>query len=108
MRALFWIFVVANVILFVAMQWGSWPGNSRVVTTLPPLNVERIQIVGSAKNAVGAVEARLACMEWGYFFGDEFQRVSDAVAALNLGGGVGQRETEHSIGYWLLDIYATS
>jgi len=96
--------MVFNAMLFVSMQWGGWSDGARAVTTLPALNAEKIQVVGSARNTMEVSlpsDGKSVCMEWGDFFGDKLQVVSAAVMALNLGGKVSRRETERSIGYWV-------
>ena len=40
-------------------------------------------------------------MEWGDFSGADLKRSEDALAALQLGDKLSQRQIEHSIGYWV-------
>lgn len=41
------------------------------------------------------------CMEWGEFSGVDLARATAALAALQLGDKLSQREVEHAIGYWV-------
>ncbi len=52
MRTLFWILLLANVILFAAMRWGGSLTGETEPAALPALNPEKIQLAGAAKGSV--------------------------------------------------------
>lgn len=127
-RVLFWILVLANIVLFTAMQWGSqlW-GDS--VAIQPPLNEEKMLLLDAsqiamaekalahdASSASSGVNMQLAlniatpaveqssapiCLEWGEFLDVELKQVEAALSALELGGKLPKRQVEHTIGYWV-------
>ncbi len=122
MKALFWILLVANVILFAVMQWGgALLGDGQVAQGQPPLHEEKIRLldlpqsapvpVQSAPVPVAAVVAASApavakpantvCMEWSDFSGADLARAGNALASLQLGDKLGQRQVEHNIGFWV-------
>jgi hypothetical protein len=113
MRILFWLVLLANLLFFAYLQWGSalLPGNADLQAQ-PPLNPEKIRLLSApvAASAVAAsavvaqtaaTSANAACMEWGDFVGDDLDRADTALGAFKLGDQLGRREVEHTIGYWV-------
>lgn len=115
MRILFWLVLLANLLFFAYMQWGSalLRGNADLQVQ-PPLNPEKIRLLSApvAASAVAAsavvappqtaaTPANAACMEWGDFVGDDLDRADTALATLKLGDQLGRHEVEHTIGYWV-------
>lgn len=117
MRVLFWLALLANLLFFSYMQWGSslLRGDAGLLSQ-PALHPEKIQLLPAAASSVTAVPAHTppasaptpppatapaACMEWGEFSGDDLKRTTAALAALNLGDTLSQREVEYNIGYWV-------
>jgi len=123
MKVLFWILLAVNVILFAVMQWGgALLGDGQAVQAQPALHEEKIRLLDASQSApvaaqpasapvVAAVAASApvavkpnnaaACMEWGDFSGRDLARASNALAGLQLGDKLGQRQIEHNIGYWV-------
>lgn len=113
MRALFWILLAGNIVFFTVMQRGGWPsGDEQAARAQPALQEDKIQLLDmreiatSAEPALAAASAPAgtpagACLEWGEFSGTDLARATAALATLQLGEKLGQREVEHSIGYWV-------
>lgn len=129
MKALVWILLLVNVLFFAAMKWGGMlTADEQAVQAQPPLHEEKIGLLGapqdkpaaalpaSAPVAVPApapapapveVPVPLAampaasCVEWGEFSGTDLARATSALAALQLGDKLSQREVEYAIGYWV-------
>lgn len=120
MRILVWILLLGNVIFFAVMQWGgALFGDGQAVQAQPALYEEKIRLLDQPKSApvptqpvaASAVPVALAavpvkpnnaaCMEWGEFSGADLARANNALANLQLGDRLGQRQIEHSIGYWV-------
>lgn len=121
MRVLFWILLLGNVILFAVMQWGGMSlGDGQAVQAQPPLREGSILLLNpqgmpdmaqsapahsavpvAASAPVTTEPIKAACMEWGDFSGEGFDRASKALADLQLGNKLSQRQVEHSIGYWV-------
>lgn len=112
-RLLFWLVLLVNMLFFAYMQWGSalLRGNVDQLTQ-PPFNPEQIKLLSAPAAAASPASsvpatppqpapAAAACMEWGEFSGDDLKRTSAALAALNLGDQLTQREVEYHIGYWV-------
>lgn len=118
MRILFWLVLVANLLFFSYMQWGSalLQGEDNLQVQ-PPLNPEKIRPLSapvaassvavpaaqpaSQPQAVAATPAGTACMEWGEFSGDDLARATSELSALKLGNQLSQREVEYDTGYWV-------
>lgn len=115
MRALFWILLLGNVILFAAMQWGGdLISGERLAQTQPALHAEKIRLltapltesaelpIVAADSAPAATSPEtLLCLEWGDFSGSDLKRATAALSALQLGDKLSQYQVEHSIGYWV-------
>lgn len=120
MRILVWILLLGNVIFFAVMQWGgALFGDGQAVQAQPALHEEKIRLLDQPKSApvptqpvaASAVPVALAaapvkpnntaCMEWGEFSGTDLARANNVLANLQLGDRLGQRQIEHSIGYWV-------
>lgn len=120
MRILVWILLLGNVIFFAVMQWGGVLfGDGQAVQAQPALHEEKIRLLDQPKSApvptqpvaASAVPVALAaapvkpnntaCMEWGEFSGTDLARANNVLANLQLGDRLGQRQIEHSIGYWV-------
>lgn len=108
MKALFWILLVANLLLFTVMRWGSdwWSGDTAVVAQ-PALNEAKIRLLNepavsapvippvSSPASISGLATSLSnptektvpvCMEWSDFSGIDLKRASEALATLSLGG----------------------
>lgn len=116
MKIFFWLLVVANVILFAAMQMMGDSSNTQLPS---PLLAEKITVV--SQSAVGApisVSAPAAvsapasapvvapvvignCFEWGEFAGAELDRATASLKNLALGEKLSQHEVDRVIGYWV-------
>lgn len=113
MRAIFWILLAANAILFAAMQWGGLlVADEQTGQTQPALHEEQIRLLAdlpkSAPAAVLPASAPVAakpdmpaCLEWGEFSGTDLARATAALTALQLGDKLSQRQVEYTIGYWV-------
>lgn len=121
MKALFWILLVANLLLFATLQWGDRLLDNSQASPQPSLHAEKIHLldlVQSAPPETQAVSAPLGsavstssllankssgtvCLEWGDFSGDDLLRATKDLADLQLGNKLSQREVERSLGYWV-------
>lgn len=122
MKALVWILLLVNVLFFAAMQWGRLLiADEQAVQAQPPLHEEKIGLLGApqgkpaaalpasapaaapapASAPVEAPKPLASCMEWGEFSGADLARATSALAAMQLGGKLSQRDVEYAIGYWV-------
>ena len=116
MKGLFWLLLLFNLVLFAFMQWGEiLTGEGKNMPNRPALNAEKIKLLEaptvarvavaspSAVSAATQVQAASAavCLEWGEFSGADLARASAALAALNLGNKLAQRQVEYNSGYWV-------
>ncbi len=113
MRAVFWILLACNVMLFALMRWGSLlVADEQAGQTLPVLHEERIRLLtdlphsapAAALPASAPVVARpgaTVCLEWGEFSGADLTRVTAGLSSLQLGSKLSQRPVEYNIGYWV-------
>jgi SPOR domain len=119
MKWLFWIVLLANLIFFSFIQWGELLiGENKDLKHKPPLNVEKIKLLGeptaapAPAPALSVPSAVLAtsqdqqaftdvCMEWGEFSGTDSVRATAALATLKLTDKLAQRQTEYAVGYWV-------
>lgn len=113
MRAIFWILLAVNVMLFALIQWGGLlAADEQMGPTQPALHEEQIRLQADlpqsapvvATPASAPVAARpeiQACLEWGEFSGADLTKATAALAPLQLGDKLSQRQVEHTIGYWV-------
>ena len=106
MKWLFGLLLLASLTFFAFMQWGgAGAGDSKGPQPQSPLNAEKIKLlpaaISSASSVQSAVQASLACMEWGDFSGNALARATAALSALKLGNNLTQRQIEHVSGYWV-------
>lgn len=128
MKVLFWIFLLANLVFFAVMQWGgAFLSNGPVVQAQPPLQSEKVRLLVASQSQPVSVQptpvavpppaaasapaaskpgnvakpTNGACMEWGDFSGPDLARAGNVLANLQLGDKLGQRQVEHTIGYWV-------
>lgn len=110
-RVLFWVLLVANIILFSVMQGGASLLSEDVVLQ-PPLNAEKMRLLDAEKIIPTAGEAEptggqesspnnLICLEWGEFSDEELKLVNSAMSDLSLEGKLSKREVEYEIKYWV-------
>lgn len=121
MKWLLWILLLANLIFFSFMQWGETIlGTGKMSPNLAELNAEKIKILPTSFEVPVATSQpssatlltyvpaapqeqpthTVACLEWGEFSGADLARASKALAALNLGSKMAQRQVEYASGYW--------
>lgn len=104
MKWLFWLLLTLVLASFAMMQWGSMlTGEDKSLQPQPPLNADKIRLLPAslAASGVAQVAAPMACMEWGEFFGKDMERARAALAGMNLGDRLTQREVEQISGYWV-------
>ncbi len=112
MRVLFWILLVVNAILFGLIRWGGLlVADEPRAAVQPALHEEQIRLqaesspgapaVLPASSAVAVGAATPACLEWGEFSGSDLAKATAALAPLQLGDKLSQRQVEHTIGYWV-------
>lgn len=126
MKASVWILLLGNVVFFAAMQWGGLlTADEQAAQVQPPLHEEKISLLGAPHDKpAGALPASapavatlapapadapvplaarpdVLCREWGEFSGADLARATAALAALQLGDKLSQRQVEHNIGYWV-------
>ena len=115
MKWLFWLLLI-NLVFFAFMQWGEiLTSEGKNMQNRPPLNEEKIKLLEApspvaravvsppfaAPTAAQAQPASAAfCLEWGEFSGADLARASAALAALNPGNKLAQRQVEYGSGYW--------
>lgn len=54
-----------------------------------------------AATVSGVVSGRTNCAEWGEFSGSDLARSRHALASMNLGDKLSERNVEHKLGYWV-------
>ena len=117
MKGLFWLLLLINLGFFAFMQWGEiLTGEGKNRLNQPALNAEKIKLLEAPPVALAAVSSPSAvaaatqvqptstaavCLEWGEFSGADLARASAALAALNLGNKLAQRQVEYNSGYWV-------
>ena len=115
MRVFFWLVLLANLLLFAWMQWGSMlTGTANELQAQPPLNAGKIRLLPTASSVAAAShpsaaqssamqqnQAAAACMEWGEFSGDDLARATTALSAMKLGSQLTRHQVEHDSGYWV-------
>jgi len=127
MKALFWILLLGNAVFFAMMQWGGWlTSGDQAAQSQPALHEDKITLLNAPQGSPAAQSAQIAalpasapatapvgeatqlaakpetlCMEWADFSGEDLNRATTALSALQLGEKVGQRQIEHNIGYWV-------
>jgi hypothetical protein len=118
-RVLFWILLVANIVLFAAMQWGAnlW---GEPVATQPPLNADKMRLLTA--NQIASADAPPAahetpqqnspelqqgnvagsiCLEWSGILEAESAAAETYLAQLQLGDKLVKHEVEHAIDFWV-------
>jgi len=119
MRILFWLLLLANLLLFSYARWGdALTGAQGDLQAQPPLNADKIKVAPTpAASPAPAQAAKPApviavaqpvpadtpdvCMEWGEFSGDDLARITTALTAMKLGDQLTQHEVEQDTGYWV-------
>lgn len=128
-RGLFWLLLLLNAAVLAWLLWGSALTQDKSALK-PPLNPEKIKLLGSAPVAptapakpasapvappVHVTPASAAavtsdapqhnkaavCMAWGEFSGSDLAHANKDLAGLKLGKRLTRREVEHSTGYWV-------
>jgi SPOR domain len=128
MKALFWIFLLTNVLFFAVMRWGGLQ-DEHTGPLSPALHEEKITLqttlqdkpvaelpapaaasaalapasapMPASATAATPVAAPAACMEWGEFSGADLARATAALSKLALGDKLSQRQIEYAIVYWV-------
>lgn len=130
-KKLFWILLLANVVLFAVMQRGWFGWGEQAPQAQPALHEDLIRLLDAPQSApVAALPASvpaavavavsspaaapvavsspaaakpntLACVEWGDFSGSDLTRAKDALSAMQLGDRLSQHQVEHDTGYWV-------
>ncbi len=107
MRAVFLIFVLANVAFF-AFAWSDSgaeaKGDARIIGQ--QLNPEKIRLlmpeqVNALTRKPEAPVVATVCLEWGAFVGSETARAGQALEPLALGAKLTQRRQEDAAGFWV-------
>ena len=129
MRKLFWILLLANVVLFAAAQRGWLEWGEPMPQAQPALSPDMIRLLDTPQSAPHTAlpasaatpsstsvpasttaapppvtttkPATLACFEWGEFTGLDLSHAADALASLQLGNKLSQYQIEHDTGYWV-------
>lgn len=121
MRRLFWIILLANVVLFAAMQRGWFGWGEQASHAQPALNKHMIRLLDAPQGvsvarspkdvpakdpattpSPAAVKlSKLVCLEWGDFSGSNLTRALAALPSLRLGNKISQHQIEHDIGHWV-------
>ena len=123
MKWLFGLLLAVNLVFFAYMQWGELlTGEHNNLPQQPALNAEKLKLLAAPPPEVRApaplptvaplpssvpvvlqVQAAsdTACLEWGEFSGGDLKRANSALAKLNLGDQLSQRQVEYVSGYWV-------
>ena len=106
MRALFFLLVLAN-LLFYAWHAG-YIGPDPAATGEPgrltqEIAPEKIRLVSAdqARALVGKTPKPLACLEWGAFPAQDFERAQALLAAISPSPRFSARKTDESVGWWV-------
>ncbi len=122
MKWLFGLLLTVNLIFFAYMQWGEiLTGENNNLLHQPALNAEKLKLLVAPPPEVRApaplptvaplppsvpVVSQVpptndtACLEWGEFSGGDLKRANSALAKLNLGDQLSQRQVDYISGYW--------
>ncbi len=113
MKKVFWLFLVANIVLLVVMQ-ADLLKNGKAVVAQPELKADKVLILSQVipadsveKPLPPAIAVETAdisapvCMEWSDFSGTDLKRANEALATMALGNKLSQRPVEYNIGYWV-------
>jgi hypothetical protein len=127
MKVVFWIMLVANLVFFAVMQWGShWFAPPALEQAEPELNPQKItlqklvrptivsavaasSVVSSEVAATSAVNSavsqvppapHLACMEWAEFSAADLPQAQKSLEPLHLTPPPGQRTIQYRSQYW--------
>ena len=123
MKWLFGLLLTVNLVFFAYMQWGEiLTGENNNLPNQPALNAEKLKLLVALPPEVRApvplptvaplppsvpVVSQVpptndtACLEWGEFSGGDLKRANSALAKLNLGNQLSQRQVEYVSGYWV-------
>lgn len=107
MRALFFLLLLANLLLFawLAGYVGKPDEVAPKVARLGDVAPERLALLapdGAAKLVQGAkAELKRVCLEWGSFGNADAQRVQDLIDPLNLGPRLTLKKIEETAGFWV-------
>ena len=107
MRTLFFLLLLANVVLFAYGRLGDvlFPGDSQLLQQ--QIKPEAIRVLGPEQLAEAAAVKRdktVACLEWGAFVGGEAGRADEALAPLAVlapGVKLAQRRVEETATWWV-------
>ena len=109
MKWLFFLLLLANLAFAAYLQWVPKNNpdaklmvmqmNADKIKILTPQQVASLSAPQAAKPAAAPPAA--ACVEWGDFSGKETASAAAALANLQLGDKLGQREFAESVGYWI-------
>lgn len=123
MRVLFWLILLANVMLFILIQQG-WSWGERPVYSKPGLNEDKVRVLDAGPKTVPTVlqstppslDLRLSlnasasdtvavnkptCLEWGEFSGAELKRATVVMSDMKLGKKLDSRQVDQVIRYWV-------
>lgn len=128
-KVLFWIVLLANIVIFSIIQWGSGLWNDATVAQ-PAFNEDKMHLLNAQQvaqlqkitapiaeaSAVSSANvqpipnldssstnatASLTCWEWGEFSDGELKLVDAALSSKIAGGNPSKRQIEHTSGYWV-------
>lgn len=104
MRTLFFLLLLANVVLFAYGRLGDvlFPGESQLLQQ--QINPQAIRVLPAtqlAKIAAVKRDKTVACLEWGAFVGGEAGRADEALAPLALGAKLAQRRVDETATWWV-------
>ena len=107
MRTLFFLLLLANVVLFAYGRLGDalFPGESQLLQQ--QINPQAIKVLPAAQLAKAAAvkrEKTVACLEWGVFMGPEAARAEEALAPLAVlapGAKLAQRRVDETATWWV-------
>jgi hypothetical protein len=104
MRTLFFLLLLANVVLFAYGRLGDalFPGESQLLQQqINPHAIKVLPVGQMARAAAVKRDKTAACLEWGVFVGGEAARAEEALAPLALGSKLAQRRVDETATWWV-------
>ncbi|MDR2195827.1 MAG: SPOR domain-containing protein [Gallionellaceae bacterium] len=108
MKWLFTLLALACAGFFAYMEWGGTEAVNPGLQPQPPLNADKITLLPAVEpetppsaDTPAVLEALALCMEWGEIAPADVARASAALAALQPGDALSQRQVAHVDSYWV-------
>ena len=99
MRILFYVLLVANLVLLGYAWFGTQPGSPDAELLNQQINPDQVRIIPPKPLVVPT--AKVACLEWGPFGTGDLKAAQGALDALQPEVPVSQREVQTVVGFWV-------